>query len=109
MDLWSEVDLGKMPDENNATNDATQWWAREKTRAVRARWGLSGRSDQRWFVLTQKRTIRNAAPLVLHARETGARGEKLNHMVPLIGHRHGGAKASSAVMVVMIRGALFVM
>jgi hypothetical protein len=30
-------------------------------------------------------------------------------MVPLIGHRHGGAKASSAVMVVMIRGALFVM
>ena len=109
MDLWSEVDPDKMPDGNNATNDATQWWAREKTRAVRARWGLSGRLDQRWFVLTQKRTIRNATPLVLHARETGARGEKLNHMVPLIDHRHGGAKASGAVMVVMIRGALFVM
>ena len=30
MDLWSEVDPGKVPDENNATNDATRWWAREK-------------------------------------------------------------------------------
>jgi hypothetical protein len=30
-------------------------------------------------------------------------------MFPLIDHRHGGAKASGAVMVVMIRGALFVM
>ncbi|MEY5012654.1 MAG: hypothetical protein RLY69_369, partial [Verrucomicrobiota bacterium] len=30
MDLWSEVDPGKMPDENNATNDAAQWWARKK-------------------------------------------------------------------------------
>ena len=94
---------------NNATNDATQFWAREKNRAVRARWGLCGRSDQRWFVLTQKRTIRNAASLAQYVREAGAGGEKADQVVPVIDHWHVDAKASGTMMMVMIGRTLFVM
>ncbi len=83
--------------------------ARGKNRAMRARWGLKDRSDQWRFVLTQIRTIGNAFPFVAHTRKAEAWREKSDRMVPVIDHRHAGAKASGTVMVVMIGRALLVM
>jgi hypothetical protein len=109
MDLMSEVDPGKVPDEKMGQTIRPVIRAHGKNRAMRARWGASGRSDQWWFVLTQKRTVGNAFPFVLHARQAEAWREKSKRMVLLINHRHATAKASGTVMVVMIGRAFVLM
>ena len=93
---------GKQPDKKMGQMIRPETRARGKNRAIRARWGLKDRSDQGRFVLTQKRTIGNAFPFVAHARKAEAWSEKSDRMVPVIDHRHAGAKASGTVMVVMI-------
>lgn len=100
------INPGKQPDEKMGQTIRPEMRARGKNRAMRARGGASGRSDQGRFVLTQKWTIGNAFPIVAQARQAEARREKSDRMVPVIDHRHDEAKASGTVMVVIERAFL---
>jgi hypothetical protein len=100
---------GKQPDKKLGQATRPFVWAREKNRAIRARGGLRVRSDQWWLVLTQKRTVGNAFPFVLHARQAEAWREKSDRMISVINHWHTAAEASGTVMVVMIGRAFVLM
>jgi hypothetical protein len=98
-----------MPDEKLGQATRPYIWAREKNCAIRARGGLRVRSDQWRFVLTQQRTVGNAFPFVLHARQAEAWREKSDRMISVINHRHTAAEASGTVMVIMIGWAFVLM